>query len=767
MKLAVMTWYHYRNYGTALQVSALSRVLRELGHEPWVIQYKPNWYFPQIPDYRLSSVFKRYLCRSDRRSSPHRREYCPEEKERLFAAYQSETLQFTEPCVTKTDLERLNEEFDAFLCGSDQIWAPICYNARYFLDFVHDPRKKIAYAPSMGVKKWDDLYVKHAVRDLLQSFDSISVREEAGRKLIRECSGRDAAVVLDPTLLLTADAWAEQLPQDASGSGKPYLLVYQLGSDPSHLELAAQTAAELGLELRLIPVSKDDLDKPGCIRTPIGPREFLAWIRSAAYVCTDSFHGMAISVLFHRPFTALPRFQARDPRNQNSRVLQLLRSVSMEDRLFNGKNGVLIPKRKPDFAQADAALEKLRASSLQYLTEALRHAEAAQPLPRRVTVQNSLCCGCGACAQVCPTGAIQIGLNENGFLSARVEENKCVSCGKCVSFCPYCGETRNLSVKKASLFSFKSGNPEVLLRSSSGGAAFALARRLLAQGYTLAGCRYNRETRQAEHVLVRSQEELSQLQGSKYLQSAFSDALRKLAACQGPVAVFGTPCQTAATRRILGERPDAVFVDLVCHGIPTAHLFRRWLRYVQEQAGVNPAKAKISFRCKDKSWRDIYLRADDGEHTYCRNQKQDPFFRMFEYGVCYGEACYECRWRRDSEADIRLGDYWGPKFAEDQTGVSMVLCFTPKGKALAETLADAGRLEQQPVEDYLKHQAQSNPFRPVFYPAVLRDIRNDAADLEIMADKYTLQLEDRTLSPREQLRHTLNMIVYDHRFPEK
>ena len=144
MKLAVMTWYHYRNYGTALQVSALSRVLRELGHEPWVIQYKPNWYFPQIPDYRLSSVFKRYLCRSDRRSSPHRREYCPEEKERLFAAYQSETLQFTEPCVTKTDLERLNEEFDAFLCGSDQIWAPICYNARYFLDFVHDPRKKIA-----------------------------------------------------------------------------------------------------------------------------------------------------------------------------------------------------------------------------------------------------------------------------------------------------------------------------------------------------------------------------------------------------------------------------------------------------------------------------------------------------------------------------------------------------------------------------------------------------------------------------------------------
>ena len=767
MKLAVMTWYHYRNYGTALQVSALCRVLRELGHEPTVIQYKPNWYFPQIPDYRLSSVLKRYLRRAPAGSRPRPKEYCPEEKEARFAAYQGETLRFTAPCVTKTDLERLNEDYDAFLCGSDQIWSPLCYNARYFLDFVHDPRKKIAYAPSLGVKTWDDLYVKRAVGELLRDFDSISVREEQGRKLIRECSGRDAAVVLDPTLLLRAKDWEAQLPQDFPRPEKPYLLVYQLGSDPAQLELAAQTAAELGLELRLIPVSRDDLDKPGCIPMPIGPREFLAWIRNASYVCTDSFHGMTISVLFHRPFTALPRFQARDPRNQNSRVLQLLRTVSMEDRLFDGKNGARIPQAAPDFERADAALEAQRASSLQYLTEALRHADAARPLPRRVTVQNSLCCGCGACAQVCPTGAIQIGLNGNGFLSARVEERKCVSCGKCLKVCPYCGETRCASAKEAALFSFQSGSPEVLLRSSSGGAAFALARKLLARGYTLAGCRYDRQTQRAEHILVRSREELSQLQGSKYIQSAFSNALGELAACPGPVAVFGTPCQIAAARRILGDRPEAVFIDLVCHGIPTDHLFRRWLRYVQEQAQVDPAKAELSFRCKDRSWRDIYLRAADGTHEYCRNQKQDPFFRMFEYGVCYGEACYECRWRGDSEADIRLGDYWGPRFADDQAGVSMVLCFTPKGKALAEALADAGHLERQPVEDYLDHQAQSNPFRPVFYPAVLRDIRNQAADLETMADKYTLQLEDRTLSQREQLRHTLRMIVYDHRFLEK
>ena len=197
MKLAIMTWYHYRNYGTALQVSALSSVLRDLGHEPSVIQYEPNWYFPQIPDYRISSVLKRYLHRKTGGRLSNPKSYCGEEKERLFAEYQEQTLRFTEPCVTKTDLERLNEGFDAFICGSDQIWSPLNYNARYFLDFVRDSRKKIAYAPSMGVKKWDDLYVKHAVRELLRDPAAMRDMHAASERLgVKDATDRITAIVL-------------------------------------------------------------------------------------------------------------------------------------------------------------------------------------------------------------------------------------------------------------------------------------------------------------------------------------------------------------------------------------------------------------------------------------------------------------------------------------------------------------------------------------------------------------------------------------------
>ncbi len=764
MKLGLMTWYGFRNYGTALQAAALFHVLRELGHEPRVIQYAPYWYFPRVPDYRLKPFLKRLLRLDQTQTTGKKKEFCSPQKEALFAGFGNEHLRFTEPCPTEADLERLNDQFDAFVCGSDQIWAPICFNPKYYLDFVHDPRKKIAYAPSLGVRSWDDLYIKHYAASLLRDFGSLSVREEAGRRLIRECSGRDAELVLDPTLLLTGEEWAERFSPKDPPDGEPYLLAYLLGDDPENEAAALHTAQQLGLTLRKIPITENELNEPASVKEPVGPAEFLGLVRKAAYVCTDSFHGLIFSLLFHRSFTALPRFQKRDPNNQNSRVQQLLDTVSMPERLFNGKNAGTIAAVAPDFGRADAALRQRREESLAYLTRALAGVGQTKTGPLPVMEQNSLCCGCGACATVCPTDAIRVVENADGFLTARVDNAKCIRCGKCTELCPFCTGLECVSAREqATLFSFKNGSPEALLRSSSGGAADALARLLIEQGYTVAGCRYNRASSRSEHVLVRSVEELGQLQGSKYIQSRFSDALRALKACDGPVAVFGTPCQIAGARRALRGRENAVFIDLVCHGVPSAQLYRRYLEYIRQSSGVDPARAEMIFRYKPVSWRRIHLYASDGEHSYCREQKQDPFFRMYENGTCYSPACYECRWRVDSEADLRLADYWGPRFERDETGVSMVVCFTPKGQSLAERLHTLGALQVQPIQDYLDYQAHSNPREPVFYTAVLRDLKDDSIRFQTLVDKYATQIEDRSLSRKERLQFALRMIAYDEK----
>lgn len=763
MKLAIMTWYHYRNYGTALQAAALTRVLRDLGHEPQMIRYKPCGYHRTVLDYSAAAFAKRAFNKITKRSkATNESHFCGAEKDKLFEAFLNEHIVFTEPCQTKADLEGLNDLFDAFICGSDQIWSPLNFDPKYYLDFVHDPTRKIAYAPSLGVEKIEDKYIRAEITELLNSFGSLSVRETAGQKLIKELSGKDSRVVLDPTLLLTASQWETRFCPESTKGKESYLLVYMLGNNGMHLDAAVKTAAKLGLELRIIPVHKSDLTRDGCIAGAVGPQEFLELIHNASYVCTDSFHGMIFSLLFHRPFTAFVRFEKDDARNQNSRVFHLLSTVGMNDRLMAGDDWAAVADSEPNFTTADRAINELRDSSIQYITEALTNAGKAKQQVLPVMKQNSLCCGCGACKSVCPVSAIRIELNDKGFWGATVDEGKCIGCGKCKTVCPFCTPTHSMPIKTAKLYSFKSKTPGVLRYSSSGGAAYSIARLLIRQGYCVAGCKYDTELQQAVHTIITNENELSVLQGSKYIQSNFAKVLDELKTTTSPIALFGTPCQIASARRVLSGRKDVIYIDLVCHGVPSAYLFRKYQEYIHSVSGVDVSRMTMDFRYKPKSWAHIHLHATDGEHEYCCEKERDPFFRMFELGSCYNETCYECRWRASSEADIRLGDYWGPRFKNDPTGVSMFVCLTEIGSGVMEQLCaeNAGTIIEQPVDDYLTYQQKTNFPKPVFYASLINDLGNTRIKIADVAEKYAFPFENKKLSHGEYLKYLFKMMTY-------
>ena len=758
MKIATTTWYHYENYGTALQATALTEVIRRMGNEVQMIRYIPFGQPVSLLDYSLSSLAKRHFGKKAIKSKRFP-EYTSVEKSDAFRRFLGEHLVFTEPCQTMADLENLNEQFDAFICGSDQIWSPLVFDPKYYLNYVHDNRKKIAYAPSLGVKKWNDPFIKREIKDLILSFGALSVREETGKQLIKELTGKDAEVVLDPTLLLSGAEW-EKLCGIEQREVVPYLLVYFLGNRPEHWESAAKTAEKLGLQLRIIPVHQVDVQRDGCIQEAVGPEEFLELIKNASYVCTDSFHGMNFSLLFHVPFTAYMRFAENDPKNQNDRVEHLLSMVGMQARVYLSHTEDAIIAGPYDTDRADVCLAHRREKSLAFLETALTEARNAHPVSSHVLKQNSLCCGCGTCALACPVKAITVLRNQRGFLTAEVDESKCVHCGKCVAICPFCGKTASHFAEDAKLYSFINHDSNVLNTSTSGGAGYSIAAALIQKGYAVVGCRYSPTTHAAEHVIINDSKDLSLIQGSKYLQSSFSGALQKAKEIKSPIVFFGTPCQIAGAKRAFSDRNNVVYCDLICHGVPSQLLFTKYFSFLHRKFGICTEKPQMIFRYKPKSWRTIHLFATDGTHEYCQNQFDDPFFRAFEHGICYNEACYECRWRGNSEADIRLGDFWGPRFEENQTGVSMVVCFTEKGRQLIELLKECNAdIQEQPIDDYLLFQSQTNPIKPVFYRSVLKHLQGKTR-IEAIVERYVLPLENKIFSRGKHLSYLLKMLAF-------
>ena len=234
--------------------------------------------------------------------------------------------------------------------------------------------------------------------------------------------------------------------------------------------------------------------------------------------------------------------------------------------------------------------------------------------------------------------------------------------------------------------------------------------------------------------------ELKIFQGSKYIQSNFSAAFDAILNDSGDALIFGTPCQIAAfdnVARMYGKRDKFTLVDLICHGVPTRNLLLKYFSYLE---GVYKIKRphQIIFRDKSKGWREIYIYNGDLSKSISLHQNKDLFFRFFENGHCYSKSCYECPFRSTSSADLRIGDYWGPRFKKDKTGVSMALVLTDKGYNVIDALknADRGQLREESLSDYSSCQQMVNFKRPVFYEELMEALRDSSVSLDTIAHKY-------------------------------
>lgn len=224
----------------------------------------------------------------------------------------------------------LSDQYDVFSVGSDQVWNPymVKYNEDWFFLKFARPGQRIALAPSIGL---DDLDRKRerVIATGVQGFNKLSVREERGAELIKRASGRDAVVICDPTLTLTAEEWGA-VSADGLTPKTPYVFAYLLGATNDETGALLARVTEDG-DIPLVLLS--DREKQG--EPPAGPAEFISLISHAKHVVTDSYHAAVFASIMERPLTIVRRGGSVE---MFSRLETLTHVLGIEEKVYSSSN---------------------------------------------------------------------------------------------------------------------------------------------------------------------------------------------------------------------------------------------------------------------------------------------------------------------------------------------------------------------------------------------------------------------------------------------
>lgn len=363
-KVGILTLPLSDNYGGIIQAVALYGYLEEQGFD--VVLIRKEIYRPLLKRALISLLeliplqnFKSIRSRAN--------------KKKLHRAFIEKHIKNTTRSVcTTADLKSmaLEENFDAIIVGSDQVWRMDCINdgyyATYFLDFLDSPdTKKIAYAASFGKDHWQAPEKAIEAAELLSKFHAISTREINGIDICRETFGReDCKHVLDPTLLVDKEFYSKFQTLTETISDKKTLLTYILDKSEFKTALCESAMISLGDGYRISHLLNQD--QPN--KTYSIP-EWIKAFRDASYVITDSFHGMVFSIIFNKEFTVIINKE-----RGASRFHSLLKLLGLESRIIESQtNADLVkpPTETIDYARVNKTLQNMRISSRDFLIHSI------------------------------------------------------------------------------------------------------------------------------------------------------------------------------------------------------------------------------------------------------------------------------------------------------------------------------------------------------------------------------------------------------------
>ena len=349
--IAILTINDNNNYGNRLQNYAVQERIKKLNCNVETINNQKGI----IGKYKIA---KRKIGNIIKRVYPSQKYY----RYNYFMEF-NKKIKYSKYYIDKEHTpENLKDKYDCFITGSDQVWNPN-FGRMSDIDFLTfaPKEKRNSFSASFGISEIP-LEMKEYYKERLEGINNISVREEAGKKIVEELTGRkDAQVLVDPTMLLTAEEWDKVSKKPKQLKTDKYILNYFLGELS---ETRKKEIDRIAKENNCKVINILDKNSPFY---QTGPSEFLYLEKNAFLICTDSFHSSVFAILYNRPFVV---FEREDKLvNMNSRIETLINKFNLQNRKFTGK--ITEENLQHDYKEAYEILEKERQKSNEFLKKAL------------------------------------------------------------------------------------------------------------------------------------------------------------------------------------------------------------------------------------------------------------------------------------------------------------------------------------------------------------------------------------------------------------
>lgn len=353
-KIGIVTFHHASSYGAVLQTYALQNFMFNLGIENEVVNYRCKFIEDRarVFKYIKGKALKNYVYTLKNAKNI----VLSRKNSEIFG---KKFLKMTKPYSSDT-ISQCADDFGAFIAGSDQVWSPICvgFDPVYFLNFAKEGQK-FSYAASFGTKTLPENKLDE-YKKRLSGFDGISVREESGKEIIGNLLGTEPLIHVDPTLLLKKEQWDKLAAENEQT--EPYIFLFNVLKPKNLVNYALELAEKTGMKI-IYPCKGKKIHNPHIqYIEPVTADRFVSLIKNAAYVCTNSFHGNAFSLIYHKNFIV----------ETDTAVIENIRSKELMTKL-GLKNRILAEGLSPDidfetdWESVDEYFERERKNSAKYL----------------------------------------------------------------------------------------------------------------------------------------------------------------------------------------------------------------------------------------------------------------------------------------------------------------------------------------------------------------------------------------------------------------